>query len=121
MSALAVGVILAWLLLPVIGGVVTVRLLRRVWRERTQIPSGTKWTAALLAVGGTFGALGISWGLLKMTGAVGGESMDPSQKARILGEGIAQAMNWTAFALVIWLPSLIAAYVLMRKLERRAQ
>jgi hypothetical protein len=30
-------------------------------------------------------------------------------------------MNWTAFALVIWLPSLIAAYVLMRKLERRAQ
>ena len=32
--------------------------------------------------------------------AVGGESVDPSQKARILAEGISEAMNCTAFGLL---------------------
>jgi len=58
---------------------------------------------------------------MRMTGAVGGDGSDPSQQARILAEGISEAMNSTAFLLATWLPSLIATFVLMRRRERRAQ
>jgi biopolymer transport protein ExbB/TolQ len=47
------------------------------------------------------GLIGTVAGLVKAFGAVAGESVDPSQKARILAEGISQAMNCTAFALVM--------------------
>ncbi|HVY32467.1 MAG TPA: hypothetical protein VHB79_38280 [Polyangiaceae bacterium] len=33
--------------------------------------------------------------MIKAFGAVGGEGVDPSQKARILAEGISEAMNCT--------------------------
>ena len=40
--------------------------------------------------------------LVKAFGAVGGENVDPSQKARVLAEGIAEAMNCTAVGLAAW-------------------
>lgn len=43
------------------------------------------------------GVLGTIVGLIKAFGAVGGESVDPSQKARILAEGISEAMRCTAY------------------------
>ena len=48
-------------------------------------------------------------GVLNSFGAVAGESVDPSQKARILAEGISEAMNCTAFALfgLIFLPPVL--------------
>jgi biopolymer transport protein ExbB/TolQ len=46
------------------------------------------------------GLFGTIVGLIKAFGAVGGESVDPSQKARILAEGIAEAMNCTAWGLL---------------------
>jgi biopolymer transport protein ExbB len=46
------------------------------------------------------GLFGTIVGLIKAFGAVGGESVDPSQKARILAEGISEAMVCTAFGLI---------------------
>lgn len=46
------------------------------------------------------GLFGTIVGLIKAFGAVGGESIDPSQKARILAEGISEAMNCTAWGLL---------------------
>ena len=34
-------------------------------------------------------------------GAVSGESIDPSQKARVLAQGIAETMNATALAMLV--------------------
>lgn len=53
--------------------------------------------ANLAMLSGLFGTI---IGLIKAFGAVGGESVDPSQKARILAEGISEAMVCTAFGLV---------------------
>jgi biopolymer transport protein ExbB/TolQ len=46
------------------------------------------------------GLFGTIVGLIKAFAAVGGESIDPSQKARILAEGISEAMNCTAWGLL---------------------
>lgn len=61
------------------------------------------------------GALGTMIGIIKAIGAVGGESIDPSQKARILAEGISEAMNCTAFGVLVWVPSVVVTLLLIRK------
>src|SRR6187399_1776427 len=53
------------------------------------------------------GLFGTIVGLIKAFGAVGGESVDPSQKARILAEGISEAMNCTAFGLISAITALV--------------
>jgi biopolymer transport protein ExbB len=53
------------------------------------------------------GLFGTIVGLIKAFGAVGGESVDPSQKARILAEGISEAMNCTAFGLMAAITALM--------------
>jgi hypothetical protein len=58
--------------------------------------------AVACAVVAAFDAgLGVLVGLIKAFGAVGGESVDPSQKARILAEGISETFNCVAIGLVI--------------------
>ena len=42
------------------------------------------------------GAIGTGYGIMRSFGAVSGESVDPSQKARILAEGISEAINVAA-------------------------
>jgi len=51
-------------------------------------------------------AFGVIFGVVVGHGAVSGEGIDPSQKARALAEGISEAMNWSAFGLLI---ALVAA------------
>lgn len=46
------------------------------------------------------GVLGTVLGLIDAYAAVAGESVDPSQKARVLAEGISLAMHWTAYGIV---------------------
>jgi biopolymer transport protein ExbB/TolQ len=53
------------------------------------------------------GLFGTIVGLIKAFGAVGGESVDPSQKARILAQGISEAMNCTAFGLIAAIIALV--------------
>src|SRR5260370_30528842 len=68
-------------------------------REIPRIAKNTGYLALLSNLAMLSGLLGTIAGLIKSFGAVGGESVDPSQKARILAEGISEAMNFTAFAL----------------------
>lgn len=75
--------------------------------------------AIACAVLSTLGAgLGVLSGLIKVFGAVGGESVDPSQTARILAEGISEAVNCAAVGLVTG-PLPIAALIVIAIRTRR--
>jgi biopolymer transport protein ExbB/TolQ len=63
------------------------------------------------------GLFGTIVGLIKAFGAVGGESIDPSQKARILAEGISEAMNCTAFGLLAAIVALMGFAFLNNKVQ----
>ena len=68
-------------------------------REMPKISKRTGFLAMFSNLAMLSGLFGTIVGLIKAFGAVGGESVDPSQKARILAEGISEAMNCTAFGL----------------------
>ena len=51
-------------------------------------------------------------------GAVSAKSVDPSQKATILAAGISEAMNCTAFGLIVALMSLIGYAILNGKTQQ---
>jgi biopolymer transport protein ExbB len=70
--------------------------------------------ANLAMLNGLFGTI---VGLIKAFGAVGGESVDPSQKARILAEGISEAMNCTAFGLISAITALAGFAILNGKTQ----
>jgi biopolymer transport protein ExbB/TolQ len=68
--------------------------------EMPKISRRTGFLALFANLAMLCGLFGTIVGLIKAFGAVGGESVDPSQKARILAEGISEAMNCTAFGLL---------------------
>ncbi len=68
--------------------------------EMPRINKRTGFLALFANLGMLCGLFGTIVGLIKAFSAVGGESIDPSQKARILAEGISEAMNCTAFGLI---------------------
>ena len=60
-------------------------------------------------------ALGAAWsvmGMLEGFGAISSESVDPSQKARILAEGIAESMNALAISAALLLFGAVVMLVL---------
>src|SRR4029434_945677 len=69
-------------------------------REMPRINRRTGYLALFANLAMLSGLFGTITGLIKACAAVGGESFDPSQKARILAEGISEAMNCTAFGLI---------------------
>ena len=87
-------------------------------REIPRIAARTGYLALLANLAMLSGLLGTITGLIKAFGAVGGESVDPSQKARILAEGISEAMNCTAFGLMVALVSLMGYAVLNGKTQQ---
>ena len=111
----AIWLILAWLALIPVGIAATAWLLVRVWKRRRQTGVATHVIAMLAATSALLGGFGTFVGLVKAFGAVGGESVDPSQKARILAEGISEAINCTAFGMLTWLPCVAATLLLLRK------
>lgn len=86
-------------------------------REIPKLSTRTGYLALLSNLAMLSGLLGTIAGLIKSFGAVGGESVDPSQKARILAEGIAEAMNCTAFGLIVAIIGLIGFAVLNGKTQ----
>lgn len=111
----ATAFLLSWLVVSAVGTVATAWWARRLWKLRTDMADRTKIIAAVVIASAMLGAVGTVVGLVKAFGAVGGESEDPSQRARVLAEGIAGAMNWTAFGVIVWVPSVIALAFAMRK------
>jgi len=86
-------------------------------RELPKIAARTPYLALLANLAMLSGLLGTVAGLIKSFGAVGGESVDPSQKARILALGISEAMNCTAFGLGSALIALMGYAVLNGKTQ----
>jgi biopolymer transport protein ExbB len=87
-------------------------------REIPKISKRTGYLALLANLSMLFGLLGTVSGLIASFGAVSGEGVDASQKARILAEGISEAMNCTAFGLIIALLALIFFAVLNGKTQQ---
>jgi biopolymer transport protein ExbB/TolQ len=117
---LALGFTLVWLMSTVVGLGGTAWLIRRSWRQSKPASLGLKLASTFVATSALVGAVGACAGVVKAFGAVGGESLDPSQKARVLAQGIAEAMNWTAFGIVVWLPSTLALLLLTRPRKDRS-
>src|SRR4029079_9480691 len=86
-------------------------------REIPKIAKRTGFLALLANLAMLSGLLGTVSGLIQSFGAVSGESGDPSQKARILAEGISEAMNCTAFGLIVAIMGLIGYAILNGKTQ----
>lgn len=87
-------------------------------KELPQISHRTGYLALLANLAMLSGLLGTVTGLIMSFGAVSGEGVDPSQKARILAQGISEAMNCTAFGLGVAIISLIGFAVLNGKTQQ---
>ncbi len=87
-------------------------------REIPKLAKRTSYLALLANLAMLTGLLGTVSGLIASFGAVAGESVDASQKARILAEGISEAMNCTAFGLIVALLGLIGFAVLNGKTQQ---
>ncbi len=87
-------------------------------REMPKIAHRTGYLALLANLAMLSGLLGTVSGLISAFGAVSGESVDPSQKARILAQGISEAMNCTAFGLIVAIIGLIGYAVLNGKTQQ---
>lgn len=87
-------------------------------RELPKIVARTSYLALLANLAMLSGLLGTVSGLITSFGAVGGESVDPSQKARILAMGISEAMNCTAFGLGTAILALVGFAVLNGKTQQ---
>jgi biopolymer transport protein ExbB/TolQ len=86
-------------------------------RELPKLSRRTGYLALLANLAMLSGLLGTVSGLIQSFGAVSGEGVDPSQKARILAEGISEAMNCTAFGLIVAIMGLIGFAVLNGKTQ----
>ena len=86
-------------------------------RENPKIEQRTGYLALLANLAMLSGLLGTVTGLIKSFGSVAGESVDPSQKARVLAQGISEAMNCTAFGLLAAIIALIGFAVLNGKTQ----
>lgn len=111
----AEGILLVWLGAASSGVVAMLWWCRRLWQRRHELPQWATLAATGLVALALFGGFRTIVGLIKAFGAIGGESVDPSQKARILAEGISEAMNCSASGLLFVLPALIAVKLITRK------
>ena len=87
-------------------------------REIPKIAKRTGFLALLANLAMLTGLLGTVTGLIISFGAVSGESVDPAQKARILAEGISEAMHCTWFGLLVAIIALIGFAVLNGKTQQ---
>lgn len=88
------------------------------WLKRPRTKA-EKVLVAMLCGTVALGCLGSLLGALRVFGAIGGESVDSSQRARILAEGISELMNFSSVAVGIWIP--IAATFLIVSMRAKKQ
>jgi len=81
-------------------------------REIPRIAARTPYLALLANIAMLAALFGTVMGLIKSFHSVGGESVDPSQKARILANGISEAMHCTAFGLAVAVFGLVGFAIL---------
>lgn len=81
-------------------------------RELPKLERRTGYLSVIGNVATLLGLLGTIGGLIKCFAAVSRPGADPTLKSAVLANGIAEAMNCTAFGLMVAIPSLIAFAVL---------
>ena len=84
--------------------------------EVPHLESRTGYLAMLSNVATLTGLLGTIVGLIHSFGAVA--NADPAQKGTLLAAGISEAMNCTAFGLVVAIPALLAYAVLQSRTQK---
>ncbi len=84
-------------------------------RENPKIEVRTGYLSMIGNVSTLFGLLGTIIGLIKCFGAVA--QVDPATKATVLSLGISEAMNCTAFGLLVAIPSLLCFSVLQGRTQ----
>jgi len=84
--------------------------------ELPRLDKRTPYLAMLANVSVLSGLLGTITGLIKTFGALGGASA--AEKAKMLSEGISEAMNCTAFGLIIAIPTLVVFGMLQGRVTR---
>jgi hypothetical protein len=117
----AMAILIGCVLLGLVGAVAMVWGSIRLWRRGREVPLLVRAAAATLAALAGSAVLGTVIGLVMALSAVGGESVDPSEKARSLAEGIAAVMNWTALGLLILVPGGIILLSATRKRRGKAE
>jgi biopolymer transport protein ExbB len=86
-------------------------------REMPKIAARTQLLGLLSNLAMLSGLLGTVTGLIRSFGAVAAKSVDPSQKATILAQGISEAMNCTAFGLGVAITGLVGFALLNVKTQ----
>ena len=81
-------------------------------REMPKIEKRTGYLAMIGNIGMLMGLLGTIAGLITCFAAVSKPGVDPALKSLILADGIAEAMNCTAFGLITAIPALVAFAIL---------
>ncbi len=84
-------------------------------RELPMIEKRTGYLAMIGNVATLLGLLGTIAGLIRCFAAVAG--VDASEKAKVLSAGIAEAMNCTAFGLIVAIPALVAFSLLQGRTQ----
>ena len=86
-------------------------------REMPKISQRTPYLGLLSNLAMLTGLFGTVLGLIKSFGAVSKPGVDQAQKATILAEGISEAMNCTAFGLMVAISGLLGFAVLNGKTQ----
>jgi biopolymer transport protein ExbB/TolQ len=86
-------------------------------REIPKLTARTPFLALLANLAMLSGLLGTVTGLISSFAAVSGDGIDPSQKAKLLAGGIAEAMNCTAFGLIVAILALVGFALLNSKTQ----
>jgi hypothetical protein len=110
LGALLLG---AWGLLVLLGAGLTVLLVRRLWKNWRTASLVAKALSAAAVAAATLGAAGQAYGALSALLGIF-QNEDPAAKARVLAEGISVAMNCTAASFIVWSPSILVAWLLLR-------
>jgi biopolymer transport protein ExbB len=77
-------------------------------RELPKLERRTGYLSVIGNVATLLGLLGTIGGLIQCFAAVSKPGADPTLKSAVLANGIAEAMNCTAFGLIVAIPSLVA-------------
>ncbi len=112
LAVAGVGLFVALLVVTLFGA--SLWWVAHLWKRYEALSWVARAVLLVMTTGMVTGVLGTLFGLAKAFGAVGGESIDPSQKARILAEGISEAMNCTGFGLLVFIPCAIALFFVTR-------
>jgi hypothetical protein len=105
---------LGWVLVVALNAALTAIVVRAAGRPAPSraLRRAMLGSVVLLVLGV---AAGVIWGLGRSFAAVSDASVEPSQKARILAEGISETMNCAAFGFVVlFLPTLLAIVLYLR-------